>query len=109
MNTNEHPPKLTVRITWLGLLNYLGALLTAGWTLYLVYRGAGAMYAVLSLLVSGFILRFGASPLLVLASSVLYFRFGAAGIWLPLVSYAAAGLAFRNDLQLYRERQATNP
>ena len=105
---NEAPQQLTVRITWLGILNYLGAVLTAGWTIYLVYRDTGALYTLLSVLVFGFVLRFGASPLFALAASVLYFHFDAGGLWLPLLAYVTAGLAFRNDLQMYRARQAAN-
>jgi len=105
---NKAPQQLTIRITWLGILNYLGAILTACWTIYLIYRDAGVLYAVLSLLVLGFILRFGASPLFALAASVLYFHFDAGGLWLPLLAYVTAGLAFRNDLQAYRARQAAN-
>jgi hypothetical protein len=108
MNANTPPPQLTVRISWLGIVNYLGALLTTGWMLYLVYAGAGAVYAVLGLLLSGLALRFGASPLFAIAASVLYFHFGAGGLWLPLLSYVASGLAFHNDLQAYRARQAAN-
>jgi hypothetical protein len=108
MNANNHTPRLTLKISWLGILNYLGAILTAGWTLYLVYGSAGALYAALGLLIFGFILRFGASPLFAIAASILYFHFDAGGLWLPLLSYIAAGLAFRNDLQAYRARQAAN-
>lgn len=105
---NQAPPQLTVSLSWLGILNYLGAILTAGWTLYLIYRDTGVLYTVLSALVLGFVLRFGASPLFALAASVLYFHFGAGGLWLPLLAYITAGLAFRNDLQTYRARQAAN-
>lgn len=105
---NDTPPKLTVTVTWLGILNYLGAILTGGWTLYLIYRNSGALYAVLGLLILGAILRFGASPLFALAASILYFHFGVGGLWLPLLSYLAAGLAFRNDLHAYRARQGAN-
>ena len=108
MNANTPPPQLTLRITWLGILNYLGAILTTGWMLYLIYRSYGTMYSVLALFIFGVILRFGASPLFVIAACVVYFHFGVAGIWLPLLSLVAAGLAFRNDLQLYRARQSTN-
>ena len=104
---NTSPPKLTVRISWLGILNYLGAVLTTGWMLYLMYGQAGAVYTVLALLVGGFILRFGASPLLVISAGVLYFHFDAAGFWLPLASLLAAGAAFMNDLRAYRMRQAS--
>ena len=105
---NNTPQQLTVKVSWLGILNYLGALLTGGWTLYLVYLSSGVPYTLLGLLVLGFILRFGASPLFALAASILYFHFGAGGLWLPLLAYLAAGLAFRSDLQAYRSRQATN-
>lgn len=106
MNEQTPPPQLTVRITWLGILNYLGAILTTGWMLYLIYRSSGTMYAVLALFIFGLILRFGASPLLVIAASVVYFHFGAGGMWLPLIAYVAAGLAFQNDLQQYRASQS---
>ncbi len=105
---NKPATQLTVRISWLGILNYLGALLTTGWMLYLTYGQAGIAYTVLALLVCGVILRFGASPLFIIAASVLYFHFDAAGIWLPLVAYVAAGVAFSNDLRMYRARQASN-
>ena len=105
---NKAPQQLTVKITWLGMLNYLGAILTSGWTIYLIYQDTSTLYAVLSLLVFGFILRFGASPLFALSASVLYFHFDAGGLWLPLLAYVTAGLAFRNDLQVYRARQAAN-
>jgi len=105
---NKALQQLTIRISWLGILNYLGAILTAGWTIYLVYRDADTLYALLALLVLGAILRFGASPLFALAASILYFHFDVGGLWLPLLSYLAAGLAFRNDLQTYRARQAAN-
>jgi len=108
MNENDKPAQLTVKISWLGILNYLGAILTAGWAIYLVYRSTSVLYAVLALLIFGAILRFGASPLFALAASILYFHFDAGGLWLPLLSYIAAGLAFRNDLQVYRARQAAN-
>jgi hypothetical protein len=105
---NKTPQQLTVRLTWLGILNYLGAILTACWTIYLVYRSTNVLYAVLIVLVFGFILRFGASPLFALAASVLFFHFDAGGLWLPLLAYVTAGLAFRNDLQAYRSRHAAN-
>lgn len=108
MNEHTPPPQLTVRITWLGIVNYLGAILTACWTLYLAYGSVGAMYTVLALFVFGFILRFGASPLFAIAASILYFHFDKGGLWLPLLSYVAAGLAFRSDLQIYRERQSAS-
>ncbi|MBI1175115.1 MAG: hypothetical protein GC139_07590 [Sideroxydans sp.] len=109
MNTNNKTPQLTMRISWLGILNYLGAILSACWTLYLVYRTEGILYAALALLVFGFILRFGASPLFAIAASILYFHFDAGGLWLPLLAYLTAGLSFHNDLKLYRARQAGNP
>ena len=65
---NTPPSQLTIRISWLGIANYLGAVLTTGWMLYLLYAQAGATYAVLALLICVVILRFGASPLLVIAS-----------------------------------------
>jgi len=105
---NKTPPQLTVRISWLGILNYLGALLATGWMLYLMYGTAGTTYTVLALLIFGLILRFGASPLFVISASILYFHFDVAGLWLPVFSYIAAGAAFYNDLRLYRARQASN-
>src|SRR5512135_1134918 len=104
---NTPPQKLTVRISWLGILNYLGAILATGWMLYLLYNQAGVGYTVLALLVCGFVLRFGASPLLIISASVLYFHFDAAGFWLPLLAWLAAGAAFMNDLRAYRMRQAS--
>ncbi len=101
-------PQLTIRVSWLGILNYLGALLTTVWAAYLIYGTQGTGYAALSLLVFAAILRFGASPLFALSASILYFHFDAAGLWLPLFSYALAGMAFHNDLRLYRARQASN-
>ncbi len=100
--SNNTPTQLTIRISWLGILKYLGAILTALWVLYLLYGAAGALYTVLALFVFGFILRFGASPLFAIAASILYFHFSAAGIWLPIMAYAAAGTAFYSDLQRYR-------
>jgi hypothetical protein len=104
---NPSPPQLTIRISWFGMLNYLGALLTTGWLLYLIYGAAGAAYALLALLVLGAVLRFGASPLFALSASILYFRFDAAGLWLPLFSYAMAGVSFNNDLRRYRASQTS--
>ncbi len=104
MNGNK-PAQLTIGISWLGILNYLGAVLLSLWVLYLIYGTTGTMYALLALLVFGFILRFGASPLFVISASILYFHFSAAGVWLPVLSYVAAGAAFYNDLRRYR---ATN-
>ncbi len=104
---NTPPQKLTVRISWLGILNYLGAILATGWMLYFLYNQAGVGYTVLALLVCGFVLRFGASPLLIISASVLYFHFDAAGFWLPLLAWLAAGAAFMNDLRAYRMRQAS--
>lgn len=103
---NQPPAKLTVRVTWLGILNYLGAILATGWMLYLLYSQAGIAYTALALLVCGLVLRFGASPLLVISASVLYFHFDAAGFWLPLLAWLAAGAAFMNDLRAYRLRQS---
>ncbi len=103
---NQPPAKLTVRISWLGILNYLGAILATGWMLYLLYSQAGFAYTALALLVCGLVLRFGASPLLVISASVLYFHFDAAGFWLPLLAWLAAGAAFMNDLRAYRLRQS---
>ncbi len=105
---NQPPAKLTLRISWLGILNYLGAVLATGWMLYLLYNQAGIAYTVLALLVCGVILRFGASPLLIISASVLYFHFDAAGFWLPLLAWLAAGAAFLNDLHAYRMRQASS-
>ncbi len=104
---NQAPAKLTVRITWLGALNYLGAILSTGWMLYLLYNQAGIGYTALAMLVCGLILRFGASPLLVISSGVLYFHFDAAGFWLPLLAWLAAGAAFLNDLRTYRMQQSS--
>jgi len=106
---NTPPAKLTLRISWLGVLNYLGAVLTTGWMLYLMYGQAGAVYTALALLVGGFILRFGASPLLVISAGILYFHFDAAGFWLPLIAWLAAGAAFLNDLHAYRLSQSSGP
>lgn len=103
---NTPPTQLTIRISWLGIVNYLGALLTAGWMLYLIYASSAAVYAVLALLVAGFVLRFGASALLVIAAGILYFHFHAAGFWLPVLCWLAAGAAFLNDLHAYRLRQS---
>lgn len=104
---NQPPAKLTLRISWLGIVNYLGAILSTGWMLYLLYNQAGIGYTALALLVCGFVLRFGASPLLVIAAGVLYFHFDAAGFWLPLLAVVAAVAAFMNDLRTYRMRQAS--
>ncbi len=104
---NTPPQKLTVRISWLGILNYLGAVLATGWMLYFLYSSAGMAYAVLALLVCGVVLRFGASPLLIISATVLYFHFDAAGFWLPLIAWLAAGAAFLSDLRAYRMRQAS--
>lgn len=105
---NMNPPatQLTIRISWLGIVNYLGAVLTTGWMLYLLYSSAGIVYALLALLASGVVLRFGASPLLVISAGILYFHFHAAGIWLPALCWLAAGAAFLNDLHDYRLRQS---
>ncbi len=105
---NATPPQLTIRISWLGILNYLGALLTTGWMLYLMYSSAGSAYTLLALLLCAAMLRFGASPVFALAASVLYFHFGVAGLWLPVFSWIAAVLAFHNDLQAYRARQSSS-
>lgn len=102
-------PQLTIRISWFGILNYLAALITSGWVLYLLYGTAGAMYTLLALLILGLILRFGASPLFAISASILFFHFDVAGLWLPLLSYAIAGIAFYNDLQRYRAHQTDNP
>ncbi len=104
---NQTPAKLTIRISWLGILNYLGAILATGWMLYLLYNQTGIGYTALALLVCGFILRFGASPLLIISASVLYFHFDAAGFWLPLAAFLAAGAAFMNDLRAYRLNQSS--
>ncbi|HKB60885.1 MAG TPA: hypothetical protein VKC56_12665 [Gallionellaceae bacterium] len=106
MTTPTPANQLNIRISWLAIVNYLGALLTTGWMLYLLYGSAGLVYALLALLVSGFILRFGASPLLVIAAGILYFHFHAAGLWLPALCWLAAGAAFLNDLQDYRMRHS---
>ncbi len=105
---NDTRPQLIIRISWIGMLNYLGALLATGWLLYLVYRADGAAYGALSVLLAAAVLRFGASPLLAMAASILYFHFDAAGLWLPAVSYALAGLALHSDLRHYRARQAAS-
>lgn len=102
---NGTPSQLNIRISWFGMLNYLGALLTAGWLLYRVHSVEGTAYAVLALLLLAAVLRFGASPLFALSSSILYFHFDAAGLWLSVLSYVLAGVAFSNDLRLYRARQ----
>jgi len=106
---NTPPAQLTIRITWLGIVNYLGALLTTGWLLYLIYATSGTTYAALALLICGVALRFGASLLLVVAAGILYFHFDVAGLWLPLLCWFAAGLAFMNDLHAYRMSQSSNP
>lgn len=103
---NDTPTQLTLRISWLGMLNYLGALLTSGWALFLMYGSAGAPYTLLALLVFGVILRFGASPLFALSASILYFHFQVTGFWLPAFSYAVATAAFFNDLRRYRASQS---
>ncbi len=103
---NTPPSQLMIRISWFGILNYLGALSTAGWLIYLIYGVAGTGYALLTLLLLGGVLRFGASPLFALSASILHFHFAATGLWLPLVSYVMAGAAFNNDLRAYRARQA---
>ncbi len=105
---NNAPSQLTIRISWLGSLNYLGALSATGWLLYLVYRTEGAGYAALALLLLAAVLRFGASPLFAIAASILYFHFDAAGLWLPAASYALAGLAFHRDLRQYRAQLGAN-
>jgi hypothetical protein len=102
---NTPPTKLTVRISWLGMMNYLGALLTTGWVLYLMYGTAGTLYTLLALLVFGVILRFGASPLFALSASILYFHFDAFGLWLPLLAFVVATASFLNDLRRYRAGQ----
>jgi hypothetical protein len=104
---NTPPSQLTIRISWLGIVNSLGALLATGWMLYLLYGQAGIAYTVLALLVCGFVLRFGASPLLVISAWVVYLHFDAAGLWLPLLALLAAGAAFLNDLHAYRMRQSS--
>lgn len=104
---NTPPTKLTVRISWLGILNYLGAIFATGWMLYLLYSQAGVAYTLLALLVCGVVLRFGASPLLVISASVVYFHFDASGFWLPILAWLAAGAAFMNDLRAYRMRQSS--
>jgi len=105
---NKPATQLTVRISWLGILNYLGAILATGWMLYLMYGTAGVAYTVLALLICGVILRFGASPLFVLAAGVLYFHFNAAGVWLPVISCIAAATAFYHDLRVYRAQQVSS-
>ncbi len=105
---NNPSRQLTIRISWFGILNYLGALITSGWVLYLLYGAAGAMYTLLTLLIFGLILRFGASPLFAISASILFFHFDVAGLWLPLLSYVIAGIAFYKDLQRYRAQQADN-
>jgi len=105
---NTPPAQLTIRISWLGIINYLGALLTTGWMLYLIYSTADMTYTLLALLVCGVILRFGASPLLVISAGILYFHFDVAGLWLPMLCWLAAGLAFMNDLHAYRMSQSSN-
>ncbi len=103
---NTPPSQLMIRISWFGILNYLGALLTAGWLIYLIYGTAGAAYALLALLLFGAVLRFGASPAFALSASIVYFHFAVAGIWLPLLSYVMAAVSFNNDVRAYRARQA---
>ncbi len=105
---NGTPSQLTIRISWFGMLNYLSALLTAGWLLYRIYGAAGTAYTVLALLLLAAVLRFGASPLFALSASILYFHFDSAGLWLPVISYLMAGVAFSNDLRSYRARQPSS-
>ena len=93
MTTPTPANQLNIRISWLAIVNYLGALLTTGWMLYLLYGSAGLVYALLALLVSGFILRFGASPLLVIAAGVLFFPFHAAGLRLPAIRPSSRAIA----------------
>jgi hypothetical protein len=101
------PTQLKVSISWLGILNYLGAILSGLWVLYLMYGTAGPLYTLLALLISCFVLRFGASPLFAIAASIVHFHFEAAGLWFPLLAYVASGIAFYNDLLLYRARQTS--
>lgn len=105
---NTPPAQLTIRISWLGILNYLGALLTTGWMLYLMYGATNIAYTLLALLVCAAILRFGASPLLIVSAGILYFHFHAAGVWLLLICGLAAGAAFLSDLHAYRVRQSSS-
>lgn len=102
-------PQLTIRISWLSILNYLGALLTSGWLIYLTYSSSGITYAALAILILGALLRFGASPLFVLSAAMLHFHFDAMGLWLFFLSCLATGAAFFNDLRLYRAQQHSKP
>jgi hypothetical protein len=78
------------------------------WTVYCFYHAGSWGPAVLALLGLGFVAyKFGPAPSFAVATSILHFKFGVVGLWLPITSYVWA--VFTLVLQIASSRTSHPP
>ena len=74
-------------------INSVGAVVTAFWTLFMVYDHNGFSLAILALFGLAIALKFGEAVLFMISATVLCFHYQAAGQWVAWISYAVGGIS----------------
>jgi hypothetical protein len=69
------------------MINSLGALATAIWLIVASYQERGFFLSVVMFFALSFCYKFGASPLFMVASSILCFSMHLIGAWLPTTAF----------------------
>jgi hypothetical protein len=95
-------------IPTLFMINSLGALVTAIWVIIATYQARGFFLSVVIFFMLSYCFKFGASPLFMVASSILCFYMHLIGAWLPVTAYVVGLVSLVIAFALEREsRQAT--
>ncbi len=97
------------RVAPVRLLTAIGAPLTSFWLLYVVYQSAGLLAACIGFIGLCIVYKFGLSPMWALAASVLAFKYGSVGVWLPVVSYIAAAMLLYVDFRMDSLKRRVDP
>ena len=95
------------KLWWLAAINSLGALMSSAWLLYLVFDAAGFWRMVLAGFIQSIFLWPGPALLFAVSASILCFHYSVVGLWLPILSYCSAGIAFIFDYRIARRLDNT--
>lgn len=99
---------VTMWTMWARTVTLVGAAAFAVWLIFLTYSSSGVIAAFGWFVGLSVVYRFGASPMLAVAASVLSYRWHVVGSWLPITSYLLGALLLYVDTQIFDLKQRMN-